>query len=70
MSDDKKTPVGKKSPDIQFAIINEDGAEIPVTEEMIEKSFSKAKPDSIGKHTVPGMPIITDEMIEKSKNKS
>jgi hypothetical protein len=69
MSEDRNKSGNNKSEDIQFAIIGDDGKEIPVTKKMIEASFAKAKPDSIGKHTLPETPVITDEMITLAKNK-
>lgn len=64
MNTDNKDSNDKPEDNSQFAIINEQGEEIPITEEMIEESFASAKPNSIGKHTIPGMPIITDDMLE------
>ncbi len=48
------------------AIIDENGNEVPITDEMIDKACMDAKPQSIGKHTGV-MPVITDEMLKKLK---
>lgn len=59
----------KSSKDANFAIIDSDGKEVPVTDDMIEEAILNAKPQSIGKHTIPEMPVITDEMLRKAGKK-
>ena len=50
----------------QGAIIDENGREVPITEEMIQESFKKIKPKSIGWKTGM-MEVITDDMLEEHK---
>lgn len=57
-----------KEPANQGAIIDEHGREVPITEEMIQQAFSKIKPKSIGWKTGM-MEIITDEMLDKKRDK-
>ena len=63
--------MSKKSTDqpeqsVPFAIVDDDGKEIPITDDMIEAAIVDAKPQSIGKHTLPEVPVISDEMLRKA----
>ena len=66
------TPTGKddnKGKGFQAYIVNEQGEEVLITDEMIDEAMTDIKLQSIGAHT-GFTKIITDEMLEESKNKS
>ncbi|GAB1256626.1 hypothetical protein NBRC116494_11280 [Aurantivibrio plasticivorans] len=59
----------KPSPEKEISqafVINDKGEEIPITDEMVQRSMRDAKLQSIGTHTGYHK-VITDDMLEKSK---
>lgn len=63
---DNKTKSSTSKPPPQGAIINENGEEVPITDEMIQRALDDIKPKSIGWRTGM-MGAITDEMLERRK---
>ena len=63
---DKKSESSTTKSSPQGAIIDENGEEVPITDEMIQHALDDIKPQSIGWKTGM-MGAITDEMLEQQK---
>ncbi len=63
---DNKDSKPADEPVAQCAVIDENGEEVPITDEMIQHALDEIKPQSIGWKTGM-MEAITDDMLEEAE---